>query len=310
MMDKLQTADTVLMIRPAAFRSNPETAATNAFQDMTAMPAAEAADAALAEFEAAVTALENAGVGVCVVDDTVQPSKPDAVFPNNWLSTHQDGTVVLYPMMAPSRRPEVRRDVVDALQDRFGFRVERVVDLSTHADSGRFLEGTGSMVLDRVARVAYACRSPRTDDSVLHEFCIAMDFEPFVFDAADADGVPIYHTNVQMWIGERVAAACMDAITDTVRRDELRTALLASGRELVELSLAQMAAFAGNALELRGSDGEAVIALSASAHAVMTESQLDLLRAHARLAVAGVPSIERSAGGSIRCMLAEIFLPR
>jgi hypothetical protein len=164
--------------------------------------------------------------------------------------------------------------------------------------------------LDRVAHIAYACRSPRTDDSVLHEFCAAMDFEPFAFDAADADGVPIYHTNVQMWIGERIAAACIDAVTDRDAREALRAALLASGRELVELSLAQMAAFAGNALELRSSDGEAVIALSASAHAAMTEPQLDLLRAHARLAVAGVPSIERSSGGSIRCMLAEIFLPR
>lgn len=308
-MSDRQATHSVLMIRPAAFRSNPETAASNAFQDPGAMPAAQAAAAALPEFETVVSALQIAGVQVCVVDDTQQPPKPDAVFPNNWMSTHDDGTVVLYPMMAPSRRLEVRDDVVDLLEREFGFRVARVLDLSGHAEEGRFLEGTGSMVLDRENGIAYACRSPRTDKRVLDEFCSELGYRPFLFDAVDADGVPIYHTNVQMWIGERVAAACFDAVNDLQARDALRDSLLASGRELLALDLAQMAAFAGNALELRGHGDEAVIAMSSAAHGVLTESQLDTLRAHADIVATSIPTIELNAGGSIRCMLAEIFLP-
>lgn len=309
-MNDRQASHSVLMIRPAAFRSNPETAASNAFQDPDAMPASQAADEALAEFDAAVQVLRQAGVEVCVVDDTEQPSKPDAVFPNNWLTTHADGTVVLYPMMAPSRRTEVRRDVVDQLGSKFGFTVRRVLDLSARADDGRYLEGTGSMVLDRRACVAYACRSPRTDEPVLHEFCTAMGFRPFLFDAVDADGVPVYHTNVLMWIGGDIAAACLDALPDCDERASLGASLQQGGRALIELDLSQMSAFAGNALELRDAEGRAVIAMSETAHAAMTPSQLEKLHAHAKIVTVAVPSIERNAGGSIRCMLAEIFLPR
>ena len=305
-----QTTDTVLMIRPAAFRSNPETAASNAFQDTDAMPAEEAAVYALAEFDTAVAALRNMGVTVCVVDDTPTPPRPDAIFPNNWLSTHEDGTAVLYPMQAPSRRLEVRPDILDVLQDNFGYRINRVLDLTPWATRGRFLEGTGSMVLDRSHRIAYACRSPRTHPQVLEVFCEELGFRPVLFDAQDGEGMAIYHTNVQLWIGERVAAACLSAVQSDTERTALQEALLGSGRELLELSQEQMAAFAGNMLELCSADGNHVLAMSASAHAALSEAQIDILRGYAEIAVAGIPSIERCSGGSFRCMLAEIFLPK
>jgi hypothetical protein len=306
----MQTTDTVLMIRPAAFRSNPETAGSNAFQDLDAMPPAEAAGAAVAEFEAAVTALGNAGVRVIVVEDDPDPPRPDAIFPNNWLSTHEDGSVVLYPMLAPSRRNEVRPEIVTNLVEDGGYSVSRVLDLTGRADDGRFLEGTGSMVLDRVNGIAFACRSPRTNPEVLDEFCRSAGFRPHVFSAHGRSGIAIYHTNVQMWIGTEVAAVCLEAVGDARERAALREALQVSGRELVELSFEQMASFAGNMLELRGTDGAPVLAMSASAHAALDEDQLQRLRTHATLVVAGIPSIEACSGGSLRCMLAEIFLPR
>lgn len=305
-----QTADSVLMIRPARFGSNPETAASNAFQHPGAVPQHAAHAAALREFDRVVDALLDTGVNVCVVDDEPEPRRPDAVFPNNWLSTHEDGTVVLYPMQAPSRRAEVRRDAVDALQQRHGFRVDRIVDLTPWATRGLFLEGTGSMVLDRIDRVAYACRSPRTDREVLHAFCTTMGFEPFEFVAADAAGVAVYHTNVQMWIGTQTAAVCLDAVAGHAVREALSARLAAGGRTVLDLTREQMASFAGNALELRSAAGHPVIAMSAQAVAALTHDQRSAIEAYAKLAVADIGTIETCSGGSVRCMLAEIFLPR
>lgn len=307
-----QTTDTVLMIRPAHFGSNPETAPSNAFQHPDALsdlPERIVHRAALDEFTRVVAALTDAGVRVCVVDDLPEPVRPDAIFPNNWFSTHDDGTVVLYPMHAPSRRAEVRHDVIDELTARFGFRISRVLDLSRHADAGLALEGTGSMVLDRDARIAYACLSARTHRAVLDEFCAELGYEPCVFTAVDPSGVPIYHTNVQMWIGTRVAAVCFDAIPDEEERESLRTRLAAS-RSVIDLTHDQVAAFAGNALELRSADGGAVVAMSAQALAVLTDAQRRVIEGHARIAATDIATIERCSGGSVRCMLAEIFLPR
>ena len=305
-----QTANAVLMIRPAHFGSNPETAPSNAFQHLEALPDRIAHGAALQEFDRVVAALRDAGVEVCVMDDEPEPPRPDAIFPNNWFSTHDDGTVVLYPMHAPSRRAEVRRELIDALETRHGFRVGKVLDLTAHADAGFALEGTGSMVLDRDERVAYACLSARTHRVVLDEFCAALGYDACVFSALDRNGVPIYHTNVQMWIGTRVAAVCFDAIADAGERHAVRARLERGGRTVLDLSHDQGAAFAGNALELRASDVHPVVAMSAQASAALEPAQRATIAAYARIADTDIATIERCSGGSVRCMLAELFLPR
>ena len=304
-----QTTRSVLMIRPAHFGSNPETAPSNAFQHLEALPDRVAHAAALQEFARVVESLTAAGVDVHVFDDEPEPPRPDAVFPNNWFTTHDDGTVVLYPMHAPSRRAEVRRDVIASLADTAGFRVERVVDLTGYADRGWALEGTGSMVLDRENRIAFACLSARTHRALLDEFCAELGFEPCVFSALDRHGVPIYHTNVQMWIGTRAAAVCLDAIVDGDERAAVHERLAAGGREVIELSHDQVAAFAGNALELQAADGTPVLAMSAQASAALAPMQREALSLYARIADADIATIERCSGGSVRCMLAEIFLP-
>ncbi|MEX0899064.1 MAG: arginine deiminase-related protein [Gammaproteobacteria bacterium] len=304
-----QTTRSVLMIRPAHFRSNPETAPSNAFQHLEAVPDRVAHAAAILEFTRVVSALTEAGIDVRVFDDAPVPIRPDAIFPNNWFTTHDDGTVVLYPMHAPSRRAEVRRDVIAELATG-GFTVRRVVDLTGHAEPGLALEGTGSMVLDRVNRVAYACLSARTHRAVLDEFCSEVGFEPCVFSALDRRGIPIYHTNVQMWIGTRAAAVCLDAIIDRAEREAVRRGLAAGDRTVIELSHDQVAAFAGNALELQAGDGSPVIAMSAQASAALNVSQRETLKGYARIVDADIATIERCSGGSVRCMLAEIFLPR
>ena len=305
-----QTTQTVLMIRPAHFGSNPETASSNAFQHLEALPDPIAHRVAVQEFERVVATLRDAGVEVCVADDEPEPPRPDAIFPNNWFSTHDDGTVVLYPMHAPSRRAEVRRDVVEALSDRHGFRIERVLDLTPYAEQGLALEGTGSMVLDREQRIAYACLSARTNRTVFDAFCAELGFEPCLFSALDRHGVPIYHTNVQMWIGTQVAAVCFEAIRDADERNAVRSGLEATGRTVLDLSHDQVAAFAGNALELRATDGHPVVAMSAQASAALDDEQRAQIAAYARIADTDIATIERCSGGSVRCMIAEIFLPR
>ncbi|MFN2301789.1 MAG: citrulline utilization hydrolase CtlX [Gammaproteobacteria bacterium] len=305
-----QTTDAVLMVRPAAFGSNPETLDSNAFQHPPDAPRAEIAKQALVEFDGVVEVLRAAGVRVCIVDDESEPRRPDAVFPNNWLSTHESGTVVLYPMEAPSRRNEVRHEVVEALRTQFHYRVERVLDMTPWSSKGMHLEGTGSMVLDRVSRTAFACLSARTSVELLSEFCHELDYAPFAFQASDADGVPIYHTNVMMWVGTQAAAVCLDAVENAAEREKLATRLAHGGRTVLELSRDQMAAFAGNALELRSTDTHPVIAMSSRAAAALTDAQRHVLEAYARLAVSDIGTIETYSGGSVRCMLAEIFLPR
>jgi len=307
-----QTADSVFMLRPAAFGSNPQTQATNRFQaaqQPTAVDVAVAAEASR-EFDAAVAALEDAAVEVHTFADRADPACPDAVFPNNWVSLHADGTVVLYPMLAPSRRLERRLELLVELERRGGFRVTRLLDLTHHELHGRFLEGTGSIVFDHPARVAYACRSPRTDADVLAELCEELGYRPVLFDATDGDGVPVYHTNVLMSVGTRFALVCADSIAPAWRSAVIEE-LAASGREVVLIDRHQMGCFAGNMLELRGSAGGAVLAMSRRAHASLGTGTRERLSACVdRVVVADVPTIERQGGGSIRCMSAAVFLPR
>ena len=305
-----QCARAVLMIRPAAFGWNPETAGSNRFQHPGAGPSEAASAAAVAEFDAVAAALQAAGVEVHAIDEPATSACPDAVFPNNWVSLHHDGTLVLYPMLAPSRRRERRMQILVELEKRGGFEVARLVDLTHYELAGRFLEGTGSVVFDHEAKVAYACLSPRTDRSVLEELCDELGYEPFTFDATGADGVAVYHTNVLLSIGRRNVIVCAESVPAT-QREALLASLGAGGRRVLEVSRGQMAGFACNSLELEASDGAAVLAVSARAHDSLGPRALDALRESVqRIVSVPVPTIEQRGGGSVRCMLAEVFLPR
>ena len=304
-----QLASTVMMIRPAGFESNPLTAESNAFMVETSRPPAEQQAAALREFDGLVAVLRDANVEVIVIDDTKEPHTPDAIFPNNWISTHADGRVVLYPMEAENRRTERRRDVIDVLVNEHGRQVSEVVDLSGHEAAGHYLEGTGSMVLDRVNRIAYACVSSRTHLDALGDFAQRMDYDVMVFDAVDDDGVPIYHTNVLMNVGEKFAVICDVAIPRAEQREAVLAQLHATGHEVIHLSYAQLHAFAGNMLELRNADGDRVVAMSEQAWNSLDDRQRELRAENGRIVYSPIKTIETSAGGSVRCMLAEIHLP-
>jgi len=305
-----QCASAVLMVQPAAFGFNAETAASNAMQRSPTTDAATLNRVARAESGGLRRALESEGVRVLMAEDTLSPAKPDALFPNNWVSFHADGTLVLYPMLSPIRRLERRADVLNAVCASLGFEPRRRIDLSAHESAGQFLEGTGSLVLDHVARVAYACRSPRTDESLVHEWARMMNFEAVVFDATDARGKPYYHTNVMMWIGTRCAMMCEAAIA-AVDRERVCAKLRSSERELIEIDRTAVEAFAGNMLELATWDealGDAsVLVMSATAHAALAGPKLRQLSGcvDALLAVP-VPTIEQVGGGGVRCMLAEV----
>lgn len=297
------------MIRPARFESNPLTAESNRFQGRsTATPEVQQA-LALKEFDRLAEALRDAGIDVIVVDDTLEPHTPDSIFPNNWISFHADGRIVLYPMEAANRRTERRMDIIDYLNGELGLLVTEIVDLTGHEDSGHYLEGTGSMVLDRVNRVAYACISSRTHFDPLGDFAQRMNYEVVAFDAVDSDGVPIYHTNVLMNIGEALAVICDAAIPRQDQRDAVLGQLRDTGHDVICLSYEQLNAFAGNMLELRNKQGERVIAISQQAHDSLNDEQLSLLRANGRIVSVPIDTIEKSAGGSVRCMLAEVHLP-
>ena len=302
-----QTADAVLMIRPARFAANPETASSNRFQ-AAAREDPDVAARAAREFDGLAVALGAAGVRVHAFAGARDADLPDEVFPNNWVSFHADGTAVLYPLLAPNRRRERRRELIDALRDEHGYRIARVVDLPPLERHGQYLEGTGSLVLDRVNRIAYACRSRRTHDSALAELGRVLGYRTHAFDATDRDGHAIYHTNVLLSIGTRFAVVASSALRDAAERRQL-IERLAEQREVIDLSFEQLHSFAGNLLELRTPHGP-VIALSKTALASLRGPQRRALEAHGELVVADVGAIETHGGGSVRCMLAEVALPR
>jgi hypothetical protein len=307
-----QCAGAVLMIRPVAFDYNPQTAATNRLQRRAAASGPAAHALADAEFEALVRVLRAEGVRVCVAQDTPQPAKPDAVFPNNWVSFHADGTVVLYPMQAVNRRLERRAAVIEQVSSELDFSVRRTLDLTHHEAEGRFLEGTGSLVLDHVNRLAYACRSERTHEALVEEWCRTMGYEPVIFDGRDRAGAPLYHTNVMLCIGARIIVVAAAAIA-AADRERVLGRLGESGRELILIGHEELAGFAGNMLEL-GSWDEAlgdctVLVLSATARQVLrAESFARLSACTDAVLVAPVPTIEALGGGSVRCMIAEVFI--
>ncbi|MEO7602151.1 MAG: arginine deiminase-related protein [Sphingomicrobium sp.] len=306
MTSDAQTSGTVLMVRPAAFGFHAEAARSNAF----AKPAAgeEVAEAALREFEGLASALERAGVLVLVLDDTPNPPKPDAVFPNNWVSFHGDGTIILYPMATAARRLERRTEALKRLLSDHGFAVRRTVDLSQSEQDGQYLEGTGSLILDRPGRRAFAALGPRTMQTSLEAFADATGFDVVKFGCADREGRPIYHTNVMLSLGERFALLCAEAI-DAADRERVIAAIEASGREIVSVGLDAMERFACNILTLEGRNGP-VIAMSQTAFESLDHETRERLERHGALVTAPIPTIERVGGGSVRCMIADVHLPR
>jgi hypothetical protein len=304
-----QCARTVLMVRPASFYANPETLPTNAFQHAVAVPAADTLAAAQAEFDRAVESLAAAGVEVAVASAEVTAETPDALFPNNWFSTHADGRVVLYPMAVPSRRRERRPELLAALAARHGWRITGTLDLSGLEADGHFVEGTGSLVLDRGARLAYAALSPRTHAAAVAVACRELGYEPVAFNAHDAAGSAVYHTNVLMSVGPALAVLASGMIAPGADLRRVFDALERSGKALLDISAEQVGEFAGNVLFLDGGREGALVALSRRAWASLTRPQRTLLERHARPVLCAVETIEHVGGGGIRCMLAEIFLP-
>ena len=306
-MQSIQAPGAVVMIRPQRFHPNPETTADNAFQRSRGDASSAATRrAARDEVSAAAAALEQAGVRVHVFDDDGERATPDSVFPNNWFSTHRGGRIALYPMHAPSRRRERRADVIEMLKAEY--RVQDVIDYSGLEHDGLFLEGTGAMVLDHLANVAYCARSQRADPVALERFCTHFNFEPIAFTTADASGRAVYHTNVMMCVATEFALVGLELIADPKRRAEVRARLEESGRMVIALDPRQIGEFAGNALELSGANGR-VLALSARAAASLRPAQRAIIERGARLLPLAVPTIEL-AGGSMRCMLAGIHLAR
>src|SRR5262245_11006903 len=302
-----QSTNSVLMIRPGCFYPNPETAADNAFQGYGDRRSDALTLAARKEFDAAVQTLRAAGVNVHVFEDTAEPEKPDAVFPNNWISTHHDGRIALFPMYSALRRRERRQDIVEKL--RKDYRVTEVIDYSAFEDEGCCLESTGSLVFDHLNKIAYVSLSNRSNPKVIQRFAEDFSYEPVIFTSVDSNGQPIYHTNVMMCIGTAFAMAGLEMIPKKAERQQVRARLENTGKDIVELSADQIANFAGNAIELHSEGGEKLLVLSSRADRALTEQQRERLSRYARLVALELPTIELD-GGSARCMIATIHLPR
>jgi hypothetical protein len=301
-----QSTSHLLMIRPVNFGYNEETAESNAFQHKDKNQQ-EVQQKALHEFNNFVDVLRSNGVDVTVVDDNPQPYTPDSIFPNNWVSFHADGNVFLYPMQAENRRLERREDIISRLEDHF--KVHHIVDLSRYEEENKFLEGTGSMVLDREHKIAYACLSPRTDKTVLDVFCEQSGYTSVCFDAADEDGKAIYHTNVLMCVGSQFAVICLDSIPNPHERVLVAESLNSTQKEIIEISFEQMNQFAGNMLEVKSKNGDTLIVMSDSAFRALNPEQKLSLEKYGKLVYSDIQTIENNGGGSARCMMAEVHLP-
>ncbi|MBI6897529.1 amidinotransferase [Pseudomonas putida] len=302
----MQTTNTVLMIRPARFAFNPDTAANNRFQQAPPDPQA-ASEKALEEFDGYVDSLRQHGVDVLVVQDTPEPHTPDSIFPNNWWSSHADGSLVLYPMEGENRRLERSKGVLGVLQERFA--IQRTIDLSPLEQQNLFLEGTGSMVLDREHRISYACHSGRTHEHALRQFAERLDYRLCLFHAVDRRQAPIYHSNVMMNVGRQLAMACLDALPRDDERRALEHSLRDTGKQVLTLNFDQLENFAGNMLEVHDRDGRSLLVMSRSAWHALDADQRRQVERHSHPLVVNIDHIERIGGGSARCMLAEVHLP-
>ena len=308
-----QTTNSILMIRPVAFRMNEQTVVNNYYQKVLdgLLPATVNAKAQQ-EFDAFVEKLTAVGVDVTVVDDTLEPDTPDSIFPNNWISFHENGDVALYPMFAENRRHERREEILDLLEEK-GFVIHNIIDYTSAEEDGFFLEGTGSLLLDRVNAKAYCALSPRADEELFIEFCEDFDYAPVIFEAfqtVDSERKLIYHTNVMMCLGETFAVICSDCIDDKKERKMVLDNLKENGKEIILITEVQMNNFAGNMLEVRGANDKRYLVMSAAAHQSLTPQQIEQLEKHTEILSSSLDTIEACGGGSARCMMAEIFLPR
>ncbi len=308
-----QTTNSILMIRPVAFRMNEQTAVNNYYQKVLDGLSPETVNAkAQEEFDAFVNKLRMVGVNVIVVEDTKTPDTPDSIFPNNWISFHENGDVALYPMFAENRRHERREDILDILEDD-GFVINNIMDYTSAEEDGYFLEGTGSILLDRQNDKAYCALSPRADEELFIEFCEDFEYTPVIFEAfqtVDGDRKLVYHTNVMMCIGETFAVICADCIDDKKERKMVIDSLRGDEKEIVLITEDQVNNFAGNMLEVRGTDDRRYLVMSKSAHQSLTKKQIAQIEEHVTILSPSLDTIEACGGGSARCMMAEIFLPK
>jgi hypothetical protein len=304
---QLQNTSHILMVRPVRFGFNEQTAESNAFQQNDGRLSPEAIqNHALQEFDTMVALLRQKGIEVTVFEDTAVPHTPDSIFPNNWISFHQNGTVIIYPMESPSRQNEVRLDIPAHIMLQKGTDAH-IIDLRKEAQTGEYLEGTGSMIMDRENQIVYACLSPRTHKTLFDRFCKLLDLEGIIFDAVDENGIPIYHTNVMMALGAEVAVICLEAMPNPQERVRVQNLLEATGHTVVPITLAQMSAFAGNMLEVYNQQGSPFLIMSQRAYDSLDQPQIDMLGQFAELLVIPLDVIETYGGGSVRCMMAEIF---
>jgi hypothetical protein len=309
--EKKQTTDTILMIQPVSFSYNYQTAVNNYFQQKHSSVDTDIQSKALHEFHLMVKKLRDKGLDIIVIKDTPEPHTPDSIFPNNWISFHSDGRVVIYPMYAENRRAERRKDILDSIADK-GFAISEIIDYSPFEKKGQFLEGTGSMVFDRENKIAYAALSERTSKELFHHFCKDFGFKPVYFNAYQTvfdKRLPVYHTNVMMCIGNTFSVICLEAIDSANERTTVTNLLTESGKEIMEISEVQMHSFAGNMLQVQNKEGKHFLVMSQTAFDSFTKEQLKKLTSYNEIVTADIPTIEKYGGGSVRCMMAEVFSP-
>jgi len=308
-MPILSSTKNIFLIRPQNFGYNAETAKSNEFQKPTSLENEELVkQQALAEFDQFAEALHSIGIKIRVFEDNEFPEKPDAVFPNNWVSFHADGTVILYPMCAENRRSERRMDIIETLGQEFC--IDKIIDLSHFENDGRFLEGTGSMIFDHANKIAYACVSPRTDEKLFAEVSQTLGYTPVSFRAVDTKGNAIYHTNVMMCIGPGFAVICLESIENAEEKTQVIESLTSGGLEIIDIRFEQMNRFAGNMLAVANSDGKVFLMLSENALDALNKEQIAILESFCELLPVAIPTIEHYGGGGVRCMMAEVFLPQ
>ena len=302
-----QSTSNIFLVRPAKFSYNVQTAVSNAFQNEIDLSTSKLRDEVLSEFDAFAKRLEDRGVNVMIVQDTPEPAKPDAVFPNNWGSFHADGTVILYPVLATNRRLEKRPEILE--QIKADFAISKVIDLSEYENEGKYLEGTGSVVFDHIHKIAYAGLSLRTHKDVLQALCGIIGYQPVVFTATDLNRQEIYHTNVMMCVSEQFAVVCLQSINSVEEREKVIHSLEQTGHEIIDVTLDQVIHFAGNMLSVFTKDGAELLVMSKSAYDVLSDEQREAIQCYCEPFPMDIKTIETVGGGSARCMIAELFLP-
>lgn len=308
-----QYTNTILMVEPVDFRFNAETAVNNYFQNETEESSESVQQKALNEFQAMVSKLREHGVNVITIKDTLKPHTPDSIFPNNWISFHENGMIALYPMFAQNRRAERREDEVLDLLGEKGFDTEEVMDYTSAEEDEIYLEGTGSIILDRENKIAYAAVSPRTDEELFLEFCEDFEYTPVIFEANQTVGderMPIYHTNVMMCVADEYAVICLDTIDDKSEKKNVVSQLKNSGKEIIEITEEQMQNFAGNMLQVGGMGNSKYLVMSQTAYNSLTREQIETIEKYNKIISVDINTIETLGGGSARCMMAEVFLPK